>query len=529
MKLLLPPVDPDGPAPDPWVDPYQVVTTAELSDAQGRRWLAEHWQDTSGPDPASGWWNVWLPDSPPPLDAFFASVEIRDWEGFFARDLDGDGQITPRRPAVVVDDGSQPDRVGLGRSGEGVLTLTTPLGDLPLYGLGLQQPLLPGADGSEVRAAAGSPAAGYWLARRDRWSDGADGASPQVQWSIQRVGADGAIDWGTAAYDVDLTRWERFFAEDLNGDGTIAPVPPAQVIDGGDQPDGVGLRLSGEGVLQITTPAGVRELTGLDSFWSLNRTQSRQGLAPAGRAAAADGNGGFWLACRDDQGGSEPAASWTVFAIDRQGAADGASSFYGLEDITIWESTFAQDLDGDGLIAPAPERPPAELLASRRGYFTAVGADGVLRGQDGPLSVRRPDGPRPPLSPEPGQLIVGTPRSERLSGGTGNDRIIGGRVGASRFGIDRIRSGTGIDRIVLGVDDQDFYTLSGRDDFALIRQFAPGRDRLLLAGEASSYRLQANLTLDRYSGTGLFAADGDLIALVQVRGSAPLDLAQAMA
>ncbi|MDY6783598.1 MAG: hypothetical protein SW833_13825 [Cyanobacteriota bacterium] len=129
-------------------------------------------------------------------------------------------------------------------------------------------------------------------------------------------------------------------------------------------------------------------------------------------------------------------------------------------------------------------------------------------------------------------LVVGGTGSDRVFGDGGDDELLGveAAVGQGFGEIDRLIGGTGRDRFILGTaggsfyDDGDFNSF-GIDDYALISDFNPGEDEILLSGSKSNYSLfslGASTVLP--GGTGLFLNESrpELVAIVQ--GSGSLDL-----
>lgn len=475
---------------------FALLSSVEVSDPEGRRWRADHWGDPNQIEPDS-WWNVSLGAAANPDLPDFTHVNPGQWEGLFGQDLNADGLIAPRPAGWVEDAGLEPDGVGLRRSGEGVLILTTAAGEQPVPEVGLISNF-PYTQQLTFMAAAAAAEGGHWLMDFD----------PRFRvWSVLRLGADGGIDWRQGLHGVEPERWEAIFAQDFSGDGVIAPTAAAVTLDDGLQPDGVGLRLSGEGFLQLTGPGPALTLPGLEGWLALPPSQLLAALAEGRRVAvAAAATGGFWLAAFDD-------ATWSVDAITAEGDLDWSGSYAGIADISPWESTFATDLNGDGRIAAPPAGSLGELMAP------------FLVGSDPSLWLTSKGGGINPTSGGPDAAITGTRRSERLIGTEQDDRIIGGRPGAGRYGIDRIRSGAGSDEIVLGSGDRDFYAVAGNNDYALIRQGSLLKDQLRLAGPLSAYRLEPNARVDGHEGTALYAPGGDLMALLQIRDGAPVQLA----
>ncbi|MEO1792597.1 MAG: cadherin domain-containing protein [Cyanobacteria bacterium J06629_19] len=77
-----------------------------------------------------------------------------------------------------------------------------------------------------------------------------------------------------------------------------------------------------------------------------------------------------------------------------------------------------------------------------------------------------------------------------LGGGLGNDTISGVGDGSNGFGeTDRLSGGPGKDTFLLGDLNGSFYVGKGFEDLAIITDFAPGEDDLVLSGNSGDYQL----------------------------------------
>jgi Ca2+-binding RTX toxin-like protein len=126
------------------------------------------------------------------------------------------------------------------------------------------------------------------------------------------------------------------------------------------------------------------------------------------------------------------------------------------------------------------------------------------------------------------ELLVGNGGNDSISGGGGNDKIQG--ANATTFGkseIDTLTGGDGNDQFVLGSASGAFYndgsaSTAGITDYALITDFNPGTDVLVLKGAVANYSTGAH-SVTGVSGTGLFLENGatdELIAIIQTSGAA---------
>jgi len=96
-------------------------------------------------------------------------------------------------------------------------------------------------------------------------------------------------------------------------------------------------------------------------------------------------------------------------------------------------------------------------------------------------------------------VLQGSDANEMFSGGGGNDVILAGggndRLnGTDKFArgigeIDNLNGEGGRDVFLLGDADGSFYVGNQFDDFAIIRDFVSGEDRIVLSGSSSDYRV----------------------------------------
>lgn len=120
--------------------------------------------------------------------------------------------------------------------------------------------------------------------------------------------------------------------------------------------------------------------------------------------------------------------------------------------------------------------------------------------------------------------------NDTIYGGTGNDQLFGDEgddqlfgVGQSNRGagtIDALTGGAGKDKFMLGNARDAFYAKGGNSDYALIRDFKIGEDRIQLEGRRKDYQLSrvevAGIGSEEdVSGTGIFTRSGDLVGVVE--------------
>lgn len=133
--------------------------------------------------------------------------------------------------------------------------------------------------------------------------------------------------------------------------------------------------------------------------------------------------------------------------------------------------------------------------------------------------------------------LAGQDGSDSLLGGLGDDILTGGGVGfkedeifitADATGQDSLTGGEGGDRFILGGKSEPesdnntvsvvFYDEAGNDDYAVITDFEPVEDVIMLGGSENNYRL-----VNSGTSSDLYVGD-ELIAIIQ--GDAQLSLSE---
>ncbi|HEY9693822.1 MAG TPA: hypothetical protein V6D15_16575 [Oculatellaceae cyanobacterium] len=149
-------------------------------------------------------------------------------------------------------------------------------------------------------------------------------------------------------------------------------------------------------------------------------------------------------------------------------------------------------------------------------------ADNTLSGADGNDTLSSGNG---------NDTVLGEVGNDSLNGGLGNDSLDGGDGDDTLSGstsasgqLDILTGGNGQDLFVLGNAFASFYddgdvTTDGTADYALIKDFVSGTDRLRLADEASNYLLNAT-TGSLPAGTGIYldkpgAEPDELLGIVE--------------
>lgn len=118
-------------------------------------------------------------------------------------------------------------------------------------------------------------------------------------------------------------------------------------------------------------------------------------------------------------------------------------------------------------------------------------------------------------------LMYGGTGNDRVFGEDGNDQLFG--VGQNNRGtgtIDELTGGGGNDKFILGAAKKSYYSKGGNLDYALIRDFKIGEDKIQLQGKKGDYKLQATTvagigTNDDIAGIGIFTNQGELIGVVE--------------
>jgi Ca2+-binding RTX toxin-like protein len=127
-------------------------------------------------------------------------------------------------------------------------------------------------------------------------------------------------------------------------------------------------------------------------------------------------------------------------------------------------------------------------------------------------------------------LLVAGAGNDVVYGGVGNDQIFGDDgddilfgVGQNNLGagsIDAMTGGNGKDKFMLGNAKNAYYTRGGELDYALIRDFTVGQDKIQLEGKQKDYRLE-KITVSGIGadadvrGTGIFTKQGELVGVVE--------------
>ncbi len=118
-------------------------------------------------------------------------------------------------------------------------------------------------------------------------------------------------------------------------------------------------------------------------------------------------------------------------------------------------------------------------------------------------------------------VIYGGIGDDQLFGEDGNDRLFGvGQKNAGAGTIDELTGGGGKDKFILGGSNRVYYSSGGDLDYAIVRDFTNGQDKIQLEGKKGDYQLEkisvAGIgTEDELRGTGIFTKQGELVGVVE--------------
>lgn len=123
-----------------------------------------------------------------------------------------------------------------------------------------------------------------------------------------------------------------------------------------------------------------------------------------------------------------------------------------------------------------------------------------------------------------GATLLGTYGGETLTGTGGDDLLVGHPDGASgrlsKNEVDTLTGGAGNDMFVVG----SAYALGGRNDYAVITDFAPG-DKIGVTGAATDYEVR-DARARGASGAGVYRkSDGELVAILLSKSAGQVSVA----
>ena len=108
--------------------------------------------------------------------------------------------------------------------------------------------------------------------------------------------------------------------------------------------------------------------------------------------------------------------------------------------------------------------------------------------------------------------LIGGKGNDSIDGGTGNDFINGTiNLTSGANELDTLKGGTGDDTFVLGSNSQAYYTADGNGDFATIKDFKNGNDKIQLHGSAEDYTVEV-INGDSYL---YYGTNNELIAVLE--------------
>ncbi len=286
-----------------------------------------------------------------------SSSQLELFETSFQQDLNGDGRIGPPPPTVIEAFGS----TTLVQSGSNYL--------------------LDGSDGSSVELGYGG--APVVVGQFGAWTPiGAEKTASGYEVALQLTGADQYTVWyldGTGNYLSDpigtasgsssqLESFETSFQQDLNGDGRIGPPPPTVIEAFGSTTlvqNGSNYLLDGsDGSSVELSYGGAPVVVGQFDAWTpIGAEKTASGYEVALQLTGADQYTVWYL---DGTGN---------YLSDPIGTASGSSS-----QLESFETSFQQDLNGDGRIGPPP---PTVIEAFGSTTLVQSGSNYLLDGSDG--------------------------------------------------------------------------------------------------------------------------------------------------
>ena len=298
---------------------------------------------------AADQYSVWLTDAGGNLTSVPASAVsggsslLQSFETSFNQDLNGDGSIgpPPPPPPVVVESFGVTDLDKVG-SNYGLYAHGTTGGPLLRYA---GSAVAAGQFGAWAPIGAEQTARGYEVA----WKNGA--ADQYSEWLTDAGGNLTSVPASAVSSGSSLLQsFETSFNQDLNGDGSIGPPPPPPPV--------------------VVESFGVTDLDKVGSNYGLYAHGTTGGplLRYAGSAVAA-GQFGAWAPIGAEQTASGYEVAWKNGAADQYSewltdaggnltsvpasAVSGGSNL-----LQSFETSFNQDLNGDGSIGPPPPPPP---------------------------------------------------------------------------------------------------------------------------------------------------------------------------
>jgi mannose/fructose-specific phosphotransferase system component IIA len=172
-----------------------------------------------------------------------------------------------------------------------------------------------------------------------------------VDWQIHTLNASAALDWSNSTWTRSVASHEKFFAQDLNGDGTIG-LDTSKLITVSTDTTGATLVKDAEGALFIKDGEELIAIT--DTYGGtpyLEWSSKWEGGSSKSEAVAVEkqSDNSFRLAVRNENTyNSKTEKSWQIHTLDAEGKLDWSKSSY-TRSVTAVEKLFNQDLDGDGV------------------------------------------------------------------------------------------------------------------------------------------------------------------------------------
>ena len=314
---------------------------------------------------------------------------ITKFESDFKQDLNGDGAIGVDPTTLVA---IATDTTGAGvlrgqnsdayiKDGSTVLAISDTYGGSP----NLEQSSSWTYDGktnsnkSELFAAEKQSDGTYKLAIK---YTNKNGDSIDVNWQVHSLSATGALDWSKSTWSRSITNSERFFNQDMNGDGIIGILPGKMTMV---KTDVVGTQLAKDADKNIYIKDGQTYIALTDSYGGTPNLEYSNSWTDGSNeslvyAVEKQTDGTFKLAVKNTNIYSGvTTVNWQVYSLNAQGALDWSKSTW-TQSISNVETQFKQDLNLDGFVGVDS----STMLAVGKDVLGAT----LVKDADGALFIR---------------------------------------------------------------------------------------------------------------------------------------------
>ena len=297
------------------------------------------------------------------------STSIVTWEGpsKFNQDLNNDGDSSGT--VTVSNYGSDTDGVTLGKA-DGMLFLRDDGTDIAIND-GWIEGSSEWGDGSwsATAIAANKHTDGhYQLAVKqtnsytDYWNDGIYSSTGTevntTDWQIYAIDTSGNVLWDKTTWTQSIGGFEISFNQDLDGDGTIG-IDMSTVTVASTDTFGWTLRKDASKNLYVTDSDGNNLISLGDEYGSLTFDYEYNWGSGSSKseafAAERNSDGSFSVVIKNSgtdtwDGNNNSWSDYQILQFSSSGVIDWDSSYTWTQDIKPYESTFGQDIDGDGSI-----------------------------------------------------------------------------------------------------------------------------------------------------------------------------------